>query len=126
MLEIISQGDASTVQFGAIDLERRLRFGNVSTDDRTYIDAIRDAVLDHLDEHVAAFFDHLAQYGEAQGLVRRADMMDEAKRLEREHKVAMVGGTYGHDYSISAFAWDSSTIGLNSMSRCSWTLFAAR
>jgi len=30
MLEIISQGDASTVQFGAIDLERRLRFGNVS------------------------------------------------------------------------------------------------
>jgi len=103
MLEIISQGDASTVQFGAIDLERRLRFGNVSADDRTYTDAIRDAVLDHLDEHVAAFFDHLAQYGGAQGLLRRADMMDEAKRLEREHMVAMVGGTYSHDYFEQRF-----------------------
>ena len=126
MLEIISQGDASTVQFGAIDLERRLRFGNVSADDRTYIDAIRDAVLDHLDEHVAAFFDHLAQYGEAQGLVRRADMMDEAKRLEREHMVAMVGGTHGHDYFEQRYRLGQLYNRAQLESRCSWALFTAR
>ena len=85
-------------QFGAADLERRLRFGAVGPEDRAHIDQIKPAILDHLDEHVDAFFSHLAQFQEAQILLRRADMLDEARRLEREHLTAMVSGAYGHDY----------------------------
>ena len=103
MRETSFQTEASTIQFGTVDLERRLRFGNVAAEDRAHIEGIKDTVLDHLDEHLAAFFDHLAQYEEAQGLLRRADMMDEAKRLEREHIIAMVGGAYGHDYFEQRF-----------------------
>lgn len=90
-------------QFGTSDLERRLRFGELGPDERELIETIRGTVLDHIDEHVDAFFQHLARYHEAQGLLRRPDMMDEAKRLEREHIVAMVGGQYGHDYFEQRF-----------------------
>ncbi|MBV9510258.1 MAG: STAS domain-containing protein [Caulobacteraceae bacterium] len=90
-------------RFGAADLERRLRFGAVGPEDRAFIDQVKPAILDHLDEHVAAFFDHLTMFQEAQSLLRRGDLMDEARRLEREHLVAMVGGAYGHDYFEQRF-----------------------
>ena len=90
-------------QFGLADLERRLRFGDVSPEDLARIETVRPAVLDHLDEHVQAFFDHLARVTEAQGLLRRPEMMDEARRLERQHIAAMAGGTYGHDYFEERF-----------------------
>ena len=85
-------------QFGLSDLERRLRFGDVGPKDVQFIEAVRPAVLEHLDEHVQAFFDHLSRFEEAQGLLRRPEIMEEARRLERQHVEAMVGGTYGHDY----------------------------
>ncbi|HWT50567.1 MAG TPA: protoglobin domain-containing protein [Caulobacter sp.] len=90
-------------QFGMADLERRLRFGQVGPGEIAAIENVRPAVLDHLDEHVQAFFDHLARFEEAQGLLRRPEMMDEARRLERQHLQAMVGGTYAHDYSEERF-----------------------
>jgi len=98
-----SFGHSRIGQFGAADLERRLRFGAVGPEDRAYIEQIKPAILDHLDEHVDAFFGHLAQFQEAQGLLRRADMMDEARRLEREHITAMVSGAYGNDYFEQRF-----------------------
>lgn len=90
-------------QFGLADLERRLRFGQVGASEISAIEKVRPAVLDHLDEHVQAFFDHLARFEEAQGLLRRPEMMDEARRLERQHLAAMVGGRYSHDYSEERF-----------------------
>lgn len=86
------------VQFGAADLERRLRFGGVGADDYAQIESIRDAVIDNLDDHVSAFFGHLAHFDEAHGLLRRPDLLDEARRLERDHLIAMVSGAYSHDY----------------------------
>lgn len=94
---------APSGQFGAADLERRLSFGNIGTDDRACIDEIKDDVLGSLDEHVDAFFSHLGRHQEAQGLLRRSDIMDDARVLEREHIVAMVSGNYGQNYFEQRF-----------------------
>lgn len=86
------------VQFGTADLERRLRYGELDAEDRSKIEAIKADVLDHLDEHVQVFFAHLARFDAAQGMMRRPEVLDEARRLERDHLAGMVAGAYGHDY----------------------------
>ena len=96
-------GDSSGGVFSAADLERRLRLGDIGPSDRAAIEAIRDVVVEHLDEHVEAFFRYLAKFEESQALLRRPDLVEEARRLEREHIVAMVGGAYGHDYFEQRF-----------------------
>ena len=94
-----TQSNASpSTQFGPEDLERRLSFGNIGPDDRACIEEIKDTVLDNLEEHSDALFTHLSRHVEAQGLLRRPDIMEEARRLESEHIVAMVGGSYGQGY----------------------------
>lgn len=90
-------------EFAPSDIERRLEFVNLGSDDRTRIAAVQRDVLDHLDEHVAAFFDHLARFEEARGLTGRAELIEEARRLKREHLVAMVSGTYGREYIEQRF-----------------------
>jgi rsbT co-antagonist protein RsbR len=90
-------------EFAPSDIERRLEFVNLGPDDRVRITAIRTDVLDHLDEHVAAFFDHLARFEEARGLMSRGELVEEARRLKREHLVAMVAGDYGRDYIDQRF-----------------------
>jgi rsbT co-antagonist protein RsbR len=87
----------------AEDLERRLRFVGFSAEDHARIDAVKTEVLGHLDQHMGAFFDHLGRFGEAQGLFRRADLLDEARRLKREHLIAMVQGEYDLAYVEQRF-----------------------
>jgi rsbT co-antagonist protein RsbR len=95
-------GDNSA-QFSAADLERRLQFVNVGSEERDRIDAIKGAVIDHLEEHVEAFFDHMNRHAEAQSLIRRPDRLDEARRLEREHLLAMASGDYSYTYFEQGF-----------------------
>lgn len=102
MAESFSQSSELS-PFTAADLDRRLRFANVGPDDKARIEEIKDVVVDHVDEHVDAFFEHLAKYQESRSLLRRSEIMDEARRLEHEHIVAMAGGTYGHDYFEQRF-----------------------
>lgn len=90
-------------EFAPSDIERRLQFVDLGPDDRARIAAMKPDVLEHLDEHVAAFFSHLAKFEEARGLTARSDLLDEARRLKREHLVAMVGGDYGRGYIDQRF-----------------------
>jgi len=90
-------------EFAPSDIERRLEFVNLGPEDRGRIAAVKADVLDNLDEHIAAFFDHLAKFEEARGLTSRAELLEEAKRLKREHLVAMVAGDYGRDYIDQRF-----------------------
>ena len=90
-------------EFAPSDIERRLEFVNLGPEDRGRIAAVKADVLDNLDEHIAAFFDHLAKFEEARGLTNRAELLEEAKRLKREHLVAMVAGDYGRDYIEQRF-----------------------
>ena len=90
-------------EFAPSDIERRLEYVNLKPDDRQRISEIKSAVLDHVDEHVTAFFDYLAPFAEAQGLVRRGELLDEAKRLKSEHLIAMVAGLYDRQYVDQRF-----------------------
>jgi rsbT co-antagonist protein RsbR len=89
--------------FAPSDIERRLEFVNLGPEDRARIVAIKPDVVDHLDEHVSAFFDHLAKFDESRGLMSRSDLIDVARRLKREHLIAMVGGDYNRDYIDQRF-----------------------
>lgn len=89
--------------FAPSDIERRLEFVNLGPDDRSRISAVKPDVMEHLDEHLAAFFDHLSRFEESRGLTGRRDLLDEARRLKREHLVAMVSGEYGRAYIEQRF-----------------------
>jgi len=85
------------------DAERKLALINLDPEDRVRIAAVRSAVLDHLDDHVAAFFDYLERFDEAHALLSQADVADEVRRLKREHLVALVSGDYGREYVNQRF-----------------------
>lgn len=90
-------------EFAPSDIERRLEFVNLGPEDLTRIAAVKSDVLEHLDEHVDAFFAHLAKFEEARGLTGRKDLLADAKQLKREHLVAMVSGDYGREYIDQRF-----------------------
>jgi len=90
-------------EFAPSNIERRLEFVNLGPEDRARITIIKPDVVDHLDEHVSAFFDHLVKFEESRGLMSRSDFIDTARRLKREHLIAMVGGNYSHDYIDQRF-----------------------
>jgi rsbT co-antagonist protein RsbR len=90
-------------ELGQGDLERRLRFVDFTPEDFGRIDAMKSEVLDHLDELVAVFFEYLKRFDEARGLMGNPALLDEAKRLKREHLVAMVQGKYDADYVAQRF-----------------------
>ncbi|HWL18223.1 MAG TPA: protoglobin domain-containing protein [Bradyrhizobium sp.] len=103
MVEPLPRLPFRVTEFAPSDIERRLEFVNLKPEDHKRIGAVKAEVLDHLDEHVSAFFDHLAQFEEAWGIVGRRDLIEEAKRLKREHLVAMVAGDYGRQYMDQRF-----------------------
>jgi signal transduction histidine kinase len=90
-------------EFAPSDIERRLEFVDLGPGDRKRIAAVRAAVLDHLDDHLAAFFDHLRKFEEARTLLSDSELADEVRRLKREHLVAMVSGDYGRQYVNQRF-----------------------
>jgi rsbT co-antagonist protein RsbR len=63
-----------------------------------HIAELKGGVLQHLDEHVEAFFSYLDALPEAHGLFAGREMRSEGMRLKRDHLIAMVGGEYGKDY----------------------------
>ncbi len=82
----------------AFDIGRRRRFVDLQPEDLERIAEVKAAVLDHLDEHIDVFFDYLAKTGEAAGLFNRRTLLDEARRLKREHLVGTVSGEFGRSY----------------------------
>jgi len=90
-------------EFAPSDIERRLEFVNLGPDDRARIAEIKVDMLEHLDEYVSVFFEHLAKFEEARGLTGRSELLEEARRLKREHLVAMVSGDYGRAYIEQRF-----------------------
>jgi rsbT co-antagonist protein RsbR len=79
-------------------LRRRIDFVDLTPVDVKRISEAKDEVLAHLDAHLAAFFDYLQAFPEARPLFARAESLAEAKRLKRDHLVAMVHGQYGAGY----------------------------
>jgi rsbT co-antagonist protein RsbR len=79
-------------------IERRKQFVGFEAADLGRIAALREIVMEHADEYMAAFFAHLAGFDEARPLLANRGMLDRARQLKREHLVAMVQGDYGARY----------------------------
>ena len=80
------------------DVEKRLSFIGLTVEDVTRIRAVGAAVLEHLDEHIEAFFSYLKRFDEARPLFARGELIEQARQLKRDHLVAMVEGDYGLHY----------------------------
>jgi len=98
MLEIQARSDAHLRQLLDYDPERRRRFVDLQAIDLEYIAKLKGGVIQHVDEHVEAFFAYLDGLPEAHGLFAGPGTRNEAIRMKRDHMIAMVGGEYGKDY----------------------------
>jgi rsbT co-antagonist protein RsbR len=90
--------DPQLERIAEYSVEARKKFVGLLPEDLVRISAIKDVVQRHADEHAAAFFAHLSILPEGTGLLRRGDLLEEAKRRKREHLHAMVEGDYGRSY----------------------------
>ncbi len=79
------------------EIERRKKFIDFQSDDLKRVHAIRDIIANHADEFTKRFFDHLSTFPEAKGLFSPA-ILEDAKRLKKEHLIAMSAGEYGTHY----------------------------
>ncbi|MDB5397067.1 MAG: hypothetical protein JWM91_4573 [Rhodospirillales bacterium] len=80
------------------DIARHKRFVGLEAADLPRIAAVRPIVMERVDELTTMFFDFLRGLDVATPLFRRGDLLDEAKRMKREHLIAMVGGVYDRAY----------------------------
>jgi rsbT co-antagonist protein RsbR len=89
---------ARALEISAQDAERRKQFVGLERSDLARIASIKDLVTRKADDFTEVFFDRLRSIPEAAPLFARADVLGEAKRLKRDHLIAMVGGTYDKAY----------------------------
>jgi hypothetical protein len=74
------------------------KFVGLERSDLARIATIKDLVTRKADDFTEVFFDRLRSIPEAAPLFARADVLGEAKRLKRDHLIAMVGGAYDKAY----------------------------
>jgi rsbT co-antagonist protein RsbR len=86
------------LQLSPHDVERRKVFIDLQPGDMTRIAAIKDLIVRNADRYGSTFFEYLATIEEASGLTRNRSLLEEARRLKRDHLIAMVQGDYGRDY----------------------------
>jgi rsbT co-antagonist protein RsbR len=79
-------------------IERRKRVVALTPEDLKRISAIKDTVLENLDELAGSFFAYLGGLEEGRVLVADQGLLERARQLKTEHLSAMVGGEYGLEY----------------------------
>ncbi|HVI92019.1 MAG TPA: protoglobin domain-containing protein [Dongiaceae bacterium] len=80
------------------DVERRKRIVGLGPDDLARIASIKSTVTEGADQFGTVFFDYLRSLDGTASLFKNTAALDEARRLKREHILAMVGGDYGVSY----------------------------
>jgi rsbT co-antagonist protein RsbR len=95
---------ARILDINAQDVERRKLFVGLEPSDLQRIAAIRELVTRRVDDFTNLFFDRLRAVPEAAPLFARADVVAEARRLKRDHLIAMVTGPYDKAYADQRLA----------------------
>jgi rsbT co-antagonist protein RsbR len=90
--------DRLELAFTPQGIHQRLSFLRLGADDLARIASIRDLITARVDDYVGAFFEHLPSFGRIEALFDAPALLRDAKRLKRDHLVAMVQGRYGKDY----------------------------
>jgi rsbT co-antagonist protein RsbR len=86
-------------RFTTRDVERRRRFVDIGHEDVARILTIKNVLIENVDRFTEAFFDYLSHIDEAAGLFKNRQLLEEAKKLKREHLVSMGMGEYGSAYA---------------------------
>jgi rsbT co-antagonist protein RsbR len=79
-------------------IERRRKIVGLEAQDLVRIDAIKELVSGHVDEFTTLFFDYLSPLDEARPMLSNRTIADRARKLKREHLLAMVQSDYGTAY----------------------------
>ncbi len=93
-----SQAQMQEMGLNKANIERRKKIVGLEAADLPRIAAIRDLVVQHTEDYVTAFFNHLSGLDEARPLLASRAIVERARQLKREHLVAMVQGEYGVKY----------------------------
>ena len=80
------------------EIERRKTYVGLTPAEAKAITSARKAVQETVDKHVDVFFNYLARIPEAHRLIENREQLPFARRLKREHVLAMVEGDYGDGY----------------------------
>lgn len=80
------------------EIARRQTFVDLGHEDLVRILTVKNLIVQNVDQFVAAFFDYLQKFEEAAPLFKNRQVLDDARRLKREHLIAMVQGEYGIAY----------------------------
>ena len=81
------------------NIERRKRIVALEAPDLKRIATLGDLIAGNVDEFTATFFDHLAKLEEEpRALLGSRALADKARRLKRDHLLAMARGEYGSKY----------------------------
>jgi Protoglobin len=80
------------------EIERRKKFVGLEPVDIERIVSTKDVIVGKVEDLTNVFFAFLRGIEEAAPLFERADILAEAKRLKREHLIAMAQGKYDKAY----------------------------
>jgi rsbT co-antagonist protein RsbR len=91
--------DAINPRFSTRDVERRRRFMDIGHEDVARILTIKNILSENVDRFTEVFFDYLSHAEDAASLFKNRALLEEAKKLKREHLVALGMGEYGSAYA---------------------------
>jgi len=80
-------------------VQRRRELLKFGVEDMRHLSTLAPIIHAHLDDLADSFFDYLAHFREAQGLLGNAIAVGRARRLKRNHLLAMAKGPYGLRYA---------------------------
>lgn len=80
-------------------VRRRRELLRFDAEDMRLLSTLTPVIRAHANDLTDTFFQRLAQFGEAQGLLNDTAAADRARRLKRQHLLAMVEGPYGRRYA---------------------------
>jgi rsbT co-antagonist protein RsbR len=95
---LASQALMQEMGIGGQDIARRKRIVGLEDEDVRRIVALKDLVEQGADRFTDAFFDYLSGLEEGRALSGHRPILERARRLKKEHLVAMVQGDYGPGY----------------------------
>lgn len=102
MADQLQDGSALTLmrEMGINDpaIERRKKIVALDEADIARIVTVKDIVLSGVERYTAVFFDFLVGFEEARQLLSRGAIAERARRLKKEHLVALASGNYGSAY----------------------------
>jgi rsbT co-antagonist protein RsbR len=90
--------ESSRLKLTDREIERRLRFVDLRSEDLEHIASIRQLVADRAENYATAFFDYLSKIEEAAPLFGNRTVLEQARAGKREHLNGMLSGKYDRAY----------------------------